>query len=59
MFHGCPPSQMLGAGAQPGPRFDIIRGTATACAEGSGGGHYGIYVISDTQILVAVLRQTT
>jgi hypothetical protein len=23
------------------------------------GGHYGIYVISDTQILVAVLRQTT
>ncbi len=25
MFHGCPPSQMLGAGAQPGPRFDIIR----------------------------------
>jgi hypothetical protein len=50
---------MLGAGAQPGPRFDIIRGTATACAEGSGGGHYGIYVISDTQILVAVLRQTT
>jgi hypothetical protein len=37
MFHGCPPSQMLGAGAQPGPRFDIIRGTATAFSEGSGG----------------------
>ena len=40
---------MLGAGAQPGPRFDIIRGTATACAEGSGGGHYGIYTVFNAE----------